>query len=108
MNVQTAYRLTAQGMGFSFVSDLSLSNVQFERQPGLLELGEKGLQRIMVAAYPQDAHIPYYARVFLQCLKGFGKQFRQYPCQGIYGVDLSDLEKVCFDPMYNFSFPAQT
>ena len=93
-NVQTAYRLTAQNMGFSFVSDLSLKNVQFEQAPGLFQLGENGLKRTMVAAYLQNSYIPFYARAFLQILKAFGKCFRQYPYTGVYGVNLDELEKL--------------
>lgn len=93
-NVQTAYRLTAQNMGFSFVSDLSLKNVQFEQSPGLFQLGENGLKRTMVAAYLQNSYIPFYARAFLQILKTFGKCFRQYPYTGVYGVNLDELEKL--------------
>ena len=83
--VQTAYRLTAQKMGFSFVSEITLKNVQFRTPPILAQLGSVGLSRFLVAAYRKDVYLPSATSWLIKRAKEVGQSFPIAPYDGIYG-----------------------
>lgn len=91
--VQTAYRLTAQGMGFSFVSELGLKNVHFKQAPPLFQIGKKGCARTWVAAYKKGSYIPESLGYFMGCLKRVGGEFMGALYNGVYGVDLTSADE---------------
>ena len=91
--VQTAYRLTAQGMGFSFVSELGLKNVHFKQAPSLFQIGKKGCARTWVAAYKKGSYIPESLGYFMRCLKRVGGEFMGALYNGVYGVDLTSADE---------------
>lgn len=83
--IQTAYRLTAQGVGFSFVNEMCLYGVQFNRKPVLLQMGDPCPTRPLVAAYRKETYVSESMAYFIQCLLKVGQGYmKEY--NGIYGI----------------------
>ncbi|WP_320958074.1 LysR family transcriptional regulator [Enterocloster asparagiformis] len=90
-SIQTAYRLTAQNIGFSFIGETHLMDVHMQNAPGLFQLEDQGWSRTLSVAYSQKDYLPKSTRCFIQCLKKIGQKFHEGYYKGIYGIDIDDF-----------------